>query len=156
MKLPTFLKWLGWLSLVALLAWGSFEAVYLVNAARAKESLTSMSQLSTILQAEEPSNISSSALLSEFLSQRGFNPDILIDGWGHPLQIERIHRADQNLTTYRIRSFGRDGEPGPCCAGVVPRDWDTDVVVENGVWKQLWSGFGRAEGYSAPRAGASR
>lgn len=123
-----------------IVSWVSVEIIDLVNLGRAKRSLTYMAQIATLLNGEAPrDDLSSHPRVRRYLEEQRLDPEISIDGWGNAIEIERI--AGRDGVIFRVRSLGSDGKRSSCCAGFVPQDWDTDAVVENGVWQQIWEGF---------------
>ena len=120
---------------VLVLAVGVHFAVWLNQKGHAKTTVTRMARLETFLVAFQPAD-TSIASLSELARREHYGVDFR-DDWGHDLAISAASGPNGRYI-YTIRSFGRDGQPGPCCNGVLRGQWDQDAVLSDGKWLQVW------------------
>jgi hypothetical protein len=126
--------------MLLLLALGGMAFVIgqdLLNKSRAKETVTHIRSISSLLQLERPPKVDAH-YLSQMLAKYGVGKSYLLDGWNRPLMVQIIPGRD-GMRHYRVISLGRDGRLGTCCRRFLEQDWDEDAVIEDGAWKQAWS-----------------
>ncbi|HEY0781756.1 MAG TPA: hypothetical protein VGE98_04815 [Thermoanaerobaculia bacterium] len=102
---------------------------------RAKLTESQMHQLAIVLSSEQTSDIDPASLRA-LSAKRGY-PDYTRDGWGRDIGIE-IATDAKGEKHYTLRSLGRDGKRGGCCAGRLKGRWDEDAVLADGEWAQMW------------------
>ena len=111
-------------------------AQFLGHKLRARETITTMAKLSTVLHSHQPSSLSKEDL-ERLLKEAEVESVKLNDGWGRPLLLGVAREDPGGRFVYSVRSLGRDGEEGTCCLGWI-EDIDQDAVLEGGDWKQVW------------------
>lgn len=105
---------------------------------KAHETMGSMRNLSTTLEASELDTAEVSAIQT-LLAREGLSEIVpLQDAWGNDFVIEiEQGDSDPNFRTFSIRSLGRDGSVGSCCRPKT-RDFDDDALIVGGKWQQVW------------------
>lgn len=121
--------------LLVCLAIGARELADLRDRTRAKRTAGDMRQLSVILRSENPPLLAPKDL-QRLLAAKGY-PDYSRDAWGRPIEVERIQRASA-APSYVLRSLGKDGRRGKCCQRWLKEDWDSDAVLQDDTWLQIW------------------
>lgn len=109
----------------------------ILNKARAKETVTHMRRVVSLLQLERPAVVDVQ-YLRNMLAKHGVSPLYLLDGWNRPLVVEVLTDED-GVQIYRVISLGRNGRLDTCCRRFLKQDWDEDAVIENDTWLQVWS-----------------
>ena len=111
------------------------SVLWLNQKGHAETTVTRMARLETFLVAFQPADTTVTSL-AELAKREHYGLDFR-DGWGHEFAVSAASGPNGRYI-YTVRSFGRDGQPGPCCSGFLRGQWDQDAVLSNGRWLQAW------------------
>lgn len=126
------MKRLLWLALAITVSVAA--ALYLLHLRQrlnAKTTTDRIRVLTTILLVEKPAAVSPSSVAA--LAAKHGRRDILVDAWGHPLDVR------MEATRYVVTSYGRDGKAGGCCVRTEEASPETDLIAVDGDWRQVWN-----------------
>ena len=138
-------RWWLWLTLLIL---GSCSAVAVANVLTAmdrsnqKRTLADIRSIATAIEgyATDHPDWKGSGDLTALLEPKYIKKLPKTDGWNHPLRVEMWKDADGN-PAYRIWSAGRDGKRDVKWGNpAAVRDFDNDLVYENGAFIQYPEG----------------
>jgi hypothetical protein len=119
------------LAMTLIIAW-TVRQIFINHYGKPTLTQSQMRRLMNVLAGTQPKDLSAGSL--DNLAASFNQPTCTVDGWGKRLLVTEAPGADP---PYEIRSLGRDGRLGGCCAGFVDSR-DEDAVLRGGTWLQGW------------------
>src|SRR2546425_487566 len=89
--------------------------------------------IARLLEIDHPESVQGEVLV-DLLKRHGISADQALDAWGRPLMVEVQHGPDDEYH-YLVRSYGRDGRPGPCSVARDCHSLDADWVIRDGEFR---------------------